>query len=123
MDPKRRLRLGLALLAAVLHLAVPVAAYAEATAAAALGDFCSTTRGAAPIPAQGGLPSQLSNEHHCAHAPCCSGGPAGAAAPAPVTPAALWAAASCPRPLSGQVGSARATVIAAAQPRGPPLVH
>jgi hypothetical protein len=123
MDPQRRLRLSLALLAAVLHLAVPVGAYAKAPAAGGLGDFCSATRGAALFRAQGGLPSPLSNEHHCAYAPCCSGGATGAAAPAPATPAILWAAVSHPRPVSGQFGSARATVIAAAQARGPPLVH
>jgi hypothetical protein len=121
MDPNRRLRLGIALLAAIVHLAVPVGAFAKARTAPGLGDFCSTTRGAASTPGQGGLPSPLSNEHHCAHAPCCTGSAAGAAAPSPPAPAAWWGAASHPRPVSGPVEFARASVIAAARPRGPPL--
>ena len=123
MNPKRCLRHGLALLGAILHLAVPVAAYAMARSAAAPGDYCSATRAAAAIPARRALLSPLSSEHHCAHAPCCTGSGASAAAPAPPAPVTLWTAGSHPRPLPGQMDSVRVTLIAAAQPRGPPRVR
>jgi hypothetical protein len=123
MDSRRHLRLGLALFAAVLHLALPVGAYAKASSAAEQRDFCSAAR-AGPADA-GGRPLRLpaSSDHHCAHAPCCASAAAFAAAPPPAAVGMLWIAPARFRAPSGEAVGARVAAIAAAQPRGPPPVR
>jgi hypothetical protein len=118
---KRYLRFVLVLLAAAMHLAAPVAAYARVMPAGMPGDFCSAARGASTTRFGQGYPPP-SSEHHCAHAPCCAGGAAdSAAAPPPVPVAFRVAQAGVPVPESMSVTAALAVIIAA-QPRGPPVL-
>jgi hypothetical protein len=120
MDSRRHIRWSLVLLAALLHLAVPVGAYAKASPAAGQGDFCTATGAAPPASRDGGSPSPASGEHHCAHAPCCASAAANAAPP-PSSPAATGSIAFVHvRVPSGNAVNARVVAIAAAQPRGPP---
>ena len=67
-----------------MHLAAPVAAYAQRAGHAAarrflLGD-AQRRRRQPPVAV---VPLPASSEHHCAHAPCCAGGAVDAAAPPP----------------------------------------
>jgi len=118
---KRNLRILLVLLATAMHLAAPIAAYAGAMPAMLPGDFCRAARGAPAAPSNQGAP-RPSGENHCAHAPCCAGGTIDVAAPpsravlaVAVKLSAVRASTSCPKALP----PAR---IAAAQPRGPPVL-
>jgi hypothetical protein len=118
---KRKLHCALALLAAVFHLGAPIAGYARAMPAVKPGDFCSATRGATTAPSDQGSP-RPSSEHHCAHAPCCAGGAPDSAALPPHVPVVF----STPLlPVSAPSSRPEAlppTPIAAAQPRGPPVL-
>jgi hypothetical protein len=117
----RLLRLALALVAAAMHVAAPVAAYARPgwDWDASPKDFCSTSRVAAVTPAGSGFPSPASNEHHCAHAPCCPGGVVGGAAPPPVLALLHVVSAGASTPATTTVAAPVAPIVAA-QPRGPP---
>jgi len=118
---KQNLRLGLVLLAAAMHLVVPVAAYAATMPVAMPGDFCSAARGvpAAPLNQRMPLPS---GEHHCAHAPCCVGGALDSAAAPPRVHTAWFAARDPVRALPLSVVAVSPSAITAAQPRGPPSI-
>src|SRR5450432_498012 len=116
----RPMRLGLAFVAAALHRAAPVAAYANASSSALPGDFCSASRAAPPAPAGRGIPLPASNEHHCAHAPCCAGGAVNAAAPPPSSLALLHIAFAGHAKTAANAVAAPVAPIAAAQARGPP---
>jgi len=118
---KRLLRLTLAFVAAAMHVAAPVAAYAgpAPNRDAMPKDFCSASRVAAVTPAGSGFPSPASNEHHCAHAPCCAGGAAGAAAPPLELSVLHVVSAGASKPATIAI-AAPVAPIAAAQPRGPP---
>jgi hypothetical protein len=118
---KRILRLAVVLLAVAMHVVAPVAAYAMAMPDVARGDFCSAARG---IPAA--LPGRHaplpSNEHHCAHAPCCVCGALDSVAPPPRALAVVATALdSAPAWISRSLG-VPASAIMAAQPRGPPAL-
>jgi hypothetical protein len=117
---KRILRLGIVLLAATMHVVAPAVAYALAMPVAP-GDFCSASRGA-PVTTSGHRAPGPSGEHHCAHAPCCAGGaPEAAAAPPRVQPA-LFVARAPVRASTSVAAAAPSSAVAAAQPRGPPIL-
>jgi hypothetical protein len=116
---KRYLRFALVLLAAAMHLAVPVATYAKPMPVGMQDDFCSAARGTSTSPFGRGHP-QPSNDHHCAHAPCCAGGTPNSSALPPSIPVLLRVAHSAVRPLESMPIAAPFAVIIAAQPRGPP---
>jgi hypothetical protein len=117
---KRFVHRGLVVVAALMHLAAPVVAYAMAHADALPGDICSVAGPNIAAPAASGIPLPATNEHHCAHAPCCAGGAVGAAAPPSAAPTFLHIVSA--RDARPAIADAAAPVppIAAAQPRGPP---
>jgi hypothetical protein len=119
---RRNLRLGLVLLAAVMHLVAPAAAYAVAMPAVVSGDFCSAVRSAPAAPLRQRAP-QPSSEHHCAHAPCCVGGALDSATAPPRVHAAWFAARDAVRALPSAPIAVPPAAITAAQPRGPPEIR
>jgi hypothetical protein len=118
---KRFRHVALALVAAAMHVAAPVAAYAQPPASMPPGDFCSVTRTTTAAPG-GGVPLPASSEHHCAHAPCCAGGAVNAAAPPPPALGLLRVASGRESLPAAIAIAAPAAPIAAAQPRGPPQI-
>jgi hypothetical protein len=122
---RRTAHLALALIAATLHLFAPVAVYAMGSVPSIPNDLCSavrsaTVRSAALPPAPAGAPTPSSNEHHCAHAPCCAGGTLDASAPPPILRGlATIALAGLSVPAIGAIRAPIAPIVAA-QPRGPP---
>jgi hypothetical protein len=116
---KRRMHVALALLAALMHLGAPIAAYAKATHAVTPGDFCSAARGATTARTDQGSP-RPSSEHRCAHAPCCAGGAPDSAALPPHVPVVFSAPLLSVRAPSSRPEALPPAPIAAAQPRGPP---
>jgi hypothetical protein len=118
---KRSLHRLLVIVAAAMHLAAPVAAYATPSSGALPGDVCSASRPAAPVPVDAGIPAPGTSEHHCAHAPCCAGGGATGAALPPGFALPLHVA--FPREVTPAANAVVAPVppVASAQPRGPPL--
>jgi hypothetical protein len=113
-------RLGLAIVAVAMHLCAPMVAFAHATLPMLPGDVCSASRDATRAPADRS-PMPASDDHHCAHAPCCAGAATDAAAPPPPAPAVFRIARTHVRAPALHQASAAPVVIAAAQPRGPPL--
>jgi hypothetical protein len=118
---KRLLHRSLAVVAVMMHLAAPVAAYGMARGDAPANDVCSAARTPVAPPGSGGAPLPATGEHHCANAPCCSGGAVGAAAPPLVSPFFLHIASGREAPPVLDASAAPVPPIAAAQPRGPPL--
>jgi hypothetical protein len=117
---ERIAHLVVVMIAAAMHLAAPVIAYAATVTPAMPGDFCSASRSAPRTPARSPSPLPASHQHHCAHAPCCAGGAADAAAP-PVAPLApLQFAVAGVAVSTAAAISAPVAPITAAQPRGPP---
>jgi hypothetical protein len=119
---KRTLRFVLVLVAAAMHLAVPVVAYGSALLLALPGDFCSASR-VAPMGATGsGFPLPSSGDHHCAHAPCCAGGAANSAAPpSPDLVVFRIENTGVHAPDATSIAAPLPAIIAA-QPRGPPVL-
>jgi hypothetical protein len=116
---KRILRSAMVLLAAAMHLAVPVATYAKPMPVGMQDDFCSAARGASTTPFGPGYPPPA-NEHHCAHAPCCASAVPDSSALPPSIPFMVRVARSAVRPPESMLVAAPLAVIIAAQPRGPP---
>lgn len=119
---KRFVLRGLVIVAALMHLAAPIIAYAMARADALPGDICSAARTNTAAPAADGIPRPATIEHHCAHAPCCASGAVDAAAPPPPAVSLL------PIASAGESVPAAVTIVAptapiiAAPPRGPPVL-
>lgn len=118
---KRPLHLVMAFVAVITHLGAPLAAHGMPRGAPLPDDFCSTVRAAAPDQDSRGAPLPASNEHHCAHAPCCAGGAADAAVPPPFLRAFLRIVSDRDALPATAAPAAPVPPIAAAQPRGPPL--
>jgi hypothetical protein len=118
---KRKLRVVLVLLAALMHLGAPIAAYAKATPAVMPGNFCSAARGVSPVPSDQGS-SRSSGEHHCANAPCCAGGALDSAALPPHVPVVFSVSLPPVRAPSSRPEALPPAPIASAQPRGPPVL-
>jgi len=118
---KRNRYLAMVLLAAAMHLVAPVAAYAVTMTAIMPGDFCSAARGvpAAPLNQRMPLPT---NEHHCAHAPCCVGSALDLVAPPQRVHHALLEVRNPVRALPLSLVAVPPSAITAAQPRGPPAI-
>jgi hypothetical protein len=116
----RTVRLGLVLIAAAMHLAAPVTAYAMRSSQALPNDLCSAARSAGLTPDRSDVPQPVSSDHHCAHAPCCASGTLDAAAPPSSALSVL------PTLLAGEAlpavlpTAAPFAPVVAAQPRGPP---
>lgn len=121
MPMKQPLRMVLVLVAAILHLGAPVAAYAAMRADTRNADFCSVAGPATPASAERRSPAPMPHEYHCAHAPCCAGGAVGAAAPPPHVQSFIAISFHRESVPADTVDAAPVSPIAAAQPRGPPL--
>jgi len=118
---RRNRFLAIVLLAAAMHLVAPVAAYAVTMPPAMSGDFCSAARGAPTAPLSQRMPLP-SSEHHCAHAPCCAGGTLDSAA-LPLHVPVVFSTSLLPvRAHSSRPEALPPAPIAAAQPRGPPVL-
>jgi hypothetical protein len=119
---KRTLRFVLVLVAAAMHLAVPMMAYGSALQPALPGDFCSASRVVPMGAASSGFPIPSSGDHHCAHAPCCAGGAVNAAAPPPPDLVVFHLPHAGVQALEATSIAAPLPTIIAAQPRGPPVL-
>ena len=119
MPPMRRpRRLVVLIVAAMLQLAAPLAAYARVATVADFADLCSATSVATRGAPGHGAPAPM--HQHCAQSLCCIGGAAGAIAPPPTTAESPFIPFAGVALLATSNGVAKATMVAAASPRGPP---
>jgi hypothetical protein len=84
-------------------------------------DFCSAARAASTAPSDQGAP-RPSGEHHCAHALCCAGGTLDVTALPSRAALAVSVKQSPIRVPSSRPEALPPAPIAAAQPRGPPVL-
>jgi hypothetical protein len=117
---RRRLRLGIALVALTLHALLPFAAYASTQPVPGFNDLCSVYGKTAPV---AGGPTDLplrSGSHALSHCASCPGGSAAAAIPPPAVPSLLIVTASAQSAPVALRAAIAAAPILFPPPRGPP---
>ena len=118
---RRRLRLGITLVALTLHALLPFAAYAATQPVPGFNDFCSVYGKTAPV--TGGptdLPLPRSGSHPLSHCASCPGGSAFAAILPPTVPSLLIVTAGAQSaPVAFRAVLAAAPILFP-PPRGPP---
>jgi hypothetical protein len=119
---RRRLRLAVLVAAAALQLVAPLSAYARVAQLPDAVDLCTAANAVKRAAAEHGAPQQKPAQHRCLESLCCIGATVGASAPPRVVvPPVLVEVDGSAIPLATN-RAARASIVAAAPPRGPPPI-